>query len=168
MYINTHTSVCMHVCICVNCIFASRPMKATFLEWGQTLRFLSYAQTPSETISRVNFIIKLILCWAGAPCNQVQWLFQVCKEVCVTEYTDCLLKPTRNLISWCKSICSINNNLLKLITIIYTVSESCRKLQHSGRSSKAPVLIKEEQELDYKVRLIVPPTSQLSYLNQTL
>lgn len=62
MYINTHTSVCMHVCICVNCIFAGRHMKATFLELGQTLRFLSYAQTPSETISCVNFTIKLILC----------------------------------------------------------------------------------------------------------
>lgn len=43
-----------------------------------------------------------------------------------------------------------------------------QQLQHSGRFSKTPILVKEEQEVDCKVRLIVPPTSQLSFLNQTL
>lgn len=43
-----------------------------------------------------------------------------------------------------------------------------QQLQHSGRFSKTPILVKEEQEVDCKVRLIVPPTSQLFYLNQTL
>lgn len=58
------------------------------------------------------------------PVSMALWGLQRC--LC-TEHTDCLLKPTRNLISWYKSICSINTNLLKLITIIYSISESCKK-----------------------------------------
>ena len=170
--------MCICVCICVNYIFARRLMRAMFLEWGQTSCFLSCGQTPSANVSCVVFIIKLILFQAGAPCNQFQWLFEVCKDACVTEHTDCLLKPTRNLISWYKNICSINNNLLKLITVIYSISESCKKkkqqqLQHSGRFPKTPFLLRRSKKLIIRwgwltsnfSTILLEPNSVFSSLN---